>query len=91
VIERASVLDAAFFAAAAALAWYLLAPIGRRAPVPPADGRAAPDAADAAVLRALEDLDLDWATGKLSDADYRAQRAALEDDAARLQQRVGGG
>ncbi|MDR7481760.1 MAG: hypothetical protein QN203_04540 [Armatimonadota bacterium] len=89
MIEDASA--AAFLVAAMALAWYLLAPTWRRAPVEAGDARAALEAARAVALRALQDLELDWATGKLSDADYHAQRATLEDAAARAARHLDGG
>ena len=67
----------ALFLIAAAVAVYLLRPlfgqghpddIGADAPTP---------ASEDATANALRDLDLDWSTGKLSDDDYRSQRAAF--------------
>lgn len=83
-------IEAVLFAAAAVIALYLLAPTFRRTAVPLADPRAALQAARSAALRALHDLDLDWETGKLSDDDYRAQRAALEAEAAAIGRRLAG-
>ncbi len=76
--------EAVFFVVAALAAVYLLAPAFRRTAVPAADPRTALEAAGAAAIRSLHDLDLDWHTGKLSDDDYRAQRAALEAEAAAI-------
>jgi hypothetical protein len=77
-------IEVALFAVAALIAAYLLVPVFRGAPAPTEDTRAAIEAAREASLRALHDLDLDWTTGKLSDADYAAQRAALEAEAAAI-------
>jgi hypothetical protein len=77
-------IEAALFAVVALIAAYLLGPVVRGAPIPPTDSRAALEAARETSLRALHDLELDWATGKLSDADYTAQRAALEAEAAAI-------
>jgi len=82
-------MEAALFAAAGLIAAYVLAPAFRRIPAPAADRRATLEAAQAAALRALHDLELDWATGKLSDEDYRAQRATLEAEAAAIIKQVG--
>lgn len=76
--------DVAFFAVAVLAAVYLLAPAFRRTAVPPVDPRRSLEAARFAALRSLHDLDLDWHTGKLSDEDYRGQRAALEAEAAAI-------
>lgn len=73
-----------FFAVSAFAAAYLLAPAFRRMEVPASDPREALEAAYAAALRSLHDLDLDWATGKLSDEDYRAQRAVQEAEVAAI-------
>lgn len=81
-------IEVALFAAAAVIALYLLAPAFRRTAVPLADPRAALQAARSVALRALHDLDLDWETGKLSDDDYRAQRSALEAEAAAIGRRL---
>lgn len=83
-------IEAILFAAAAVIALYLLAPAFRRTAVPAADPRAALQAARSVALRALHDLDLDWETGKLSDDDYRAQRAALEAEAAAIGRQLAG-
>ncbi len=82
-------MEATLFAAAALIAAYVLAPAFRRMPAPAADRRAALTAAKGAALRALHDLELDWATGKLSDEDYRAQRATLEAEAAAIIRQLG--
>ncbi len=76
--------EAAFFAVAALAAVYLLAPAFRRTAVPAADPRMTLETARAAAMRSLHDLDLDWHTGKLSDEDYREQRAVLEAEAAAI-------
>ena len=75
-------IEAALFVVAALVAVYVLVPAFRRTAVPVADARATLEVARAAALRALHDLELDWATGKLSDDDYRTQRATLEIEAA---------
>ncbi|MDR7483947.1 MAG: hypothetical protein QN187_01310 [Armatimonadota bacterium] len=77
-------IEAAFFAVAVLAALYLLAPAFRPGEVPAPDPRAALEAARDAGLRSLKDLELDWATGKLSDEDYRTQRAALEAETAAI-------
>lgn len=77
-------IEIALFVAAALLALYLLQPAMRRSPVAKVDPRAALQAARAAALRALHDLELDRATGKLSDEEYRLQREALDADAAAI-------
>ncbi len=75
-------IEAAFFLVAVLAAVYLLAPTFRRTAVPAVDPRTALEAARAAALQSLHYLDLDWHTGKLSEDDYRAQRAALEAETA---------
>lgn len=82
-------IDAALFVAAVLLALYLLAPTRRGAALPHTDPRAALEAARSAALRSLHDLELDRATGKLSEADYLAQRNALEAEAAEAARRLG--
>lgn len=74
----------AFLAVAVLAALYLLAPAFRRTRLVSDNPRGAIEVARAATLRALHDLELDWATGKLSEEDYRAQRTALEAEAAAL-------
>lgn len=81
-------IEVLFLAVAALCAVYLLAPAFRPAGVAASDPRAVLEAARAAALRALHDLDLDWATGKLSEEDYRSQRAALEAEAAAVARRL---
>lgn len=81
-------IEALFFAVAVLCAVYLLAPAFRPADVGASDPRAALEAARDASLRALHDLDLDWATGKLSEEDYRSQRGALEAEAAAVARRL---
>jgi len=81
-------IDALLFIIAALAAVYLVRPALGSRPVPSADPRATLEASRAAVLRALHNLELDWATGKLSDADYRAQRASLEGEAAAIGRRL---
>jgi hypothetical protein len=80
-------IEAFMLIISAAVAGYLLIPIFQRMRPPTADPTAALTAARAAVLRALHDLELDWATGKLSGADYRNQRTVLEAEAAALARR----
>jgi hypothetical protein len=82
------VIGAAFFLVAVLAAVYLLVPTFRRTAVPSADPRTALEAARAAALQSLHDLDLDWHTGKLSRDDYQAARAALEAEAAAVVRRL---
>jgi hypothetical protein len=82
------VIEALFLAVALLCAAYLLAPAFRAADAGASDPRAALEAARDASLRALRDLDLDWATGKLSGEDYRSQRAVLEAEAAAVARRL---
>lgn len=91
MIDGALLVESALFVVAALAAAYLVQPAVRPQPVPPADPRVGLEAARAAVMRALHDLELDWATGKLSDADYGAQRAMLEGEAAAIGRRLAGG
>jgi membrane protein implicated in regulation of membrane protease activity len=78
------VIEAVFFLVVASAAAYLLAPMFRRTEVPSPDPHRALEAAQASALRSLYDLELDWGTGKLSDEDYRIQRAALEGELAAI-------
>ncbi len=82
-------IEATLFVVAVLVAVYVLAPAFRRTAVPVADARATLEAAQAAALRALHDLELDWATGKLSDHDYRVQRVTLEAEAAAILRQLG--
>jgi hypothetical protein len=91
VIDAVSLVEASLFVLAALAAAYLVRPALTARPAPSADPRAGLEASRASVLRALHDLDLDWATGKLSDADYAAQRASLEGEAAAIGRRLRGG
>ncbi|MDR7537664.1 MAG: hypothetical protein QN183_15070 [Armatimonadota bacterium] len=81
-------IEAVFFLVVASAAAYLLAPAFRRTTVPSPDPHDALEAAQAAALRSLRDLELDWGTGKLSDEDYRAQRAALEGELAAIVRKI---
>lgn len=81
-------IELALFVAAGVIAVYLLAPTTRRAAVPEGDPRAALEAGRAAVLRALRDLELDWATAKLAEEDYRSQRQSLEAEAAAIARQI---
>ncbi|MHB8732841.1 MAG: hypothetical protein ACYDAB_13745 [bacterium] len=66
---------------AAAAVWYVLAPLWRRGATPDrgvSDERARLVEEREAALRALRDLSLDHATGKMSDADYDALRSRQE-------------
>lgn len=81
-------IEALFLAVAVLCAAYLLVPAFRPADAGASDPRAAMEAARDASLRALRDLDLDWATGKLSGEDYRLQRAVLEAEAAAAVRRL---
>jgi hypothetical protein len=76
------VTEAALLFVVALLAVYLLAPAFRQTAIPPTDVQAPLEAARVAALQAIRDLELDWATGKLSDDDYHAQRAVLEAEVA---------
>lgn len=77
-------IEAALIVAAVVIAAFVLAPAFGRPTEQPTDPRAALEAAREAALRALHDLELDWATGKLADEDYQAQRAAMEAEAAAI-------
>jgi hypothetical protein len=85
------VIEAVFFLVALLAAVYLLGPTFRRTAPPSANPQAALEAAQATALRSLHDLDLDWGTGKLSDEDYRAQRAAIEAELAAIVRQMPGG
>ena len=66
---------------AVAAAWYVLAPLWRGAAVPDREEsaeRARLVRERETALRALRDLALDHATGKMSDADYDALRGRQE-------------
>lgn len=81
-------IEVLFLAVAVLCAVYLLAPAFRATGVAASDPRAVLEAGRTAALRALHDLDLDWATGKLSEEDYRSQRASLEAEAAAVARRL---
>lgn len=83
--------EALFVTVVVLAAVYLLAPAFRRLPVPESDPRAALEAAHTAALRSLHDLEMDWGTGKLSDEDYRQQRAEAEAEVAALARRLAAG
>jgi membrane protein implicated in regulation of membrane protease activity len=85
------VIEAVFFLVALLAAIYLLAPTFRRTALPSSDPHVSLEAAQAAALRSLHDLELDWGTGKLSDEDYRAQRAVLEAELAAIVRKMSGG
>jgi hypothetical protein len=82
------VIEAVFVLVALLAAVYLLAPVYRRTEVPVEDPRTSLEAARAAALRSLHDLELDWGTGKLSDDDYRSQRAVMEAELAAIVRRM---
>jgi len=82
-------IEVILFAIAAFVAVYVLVPAFRQTPAPIADRRVTLEAARTTALRALHDLELDWATGKLSDDDYRAQRTVLEAETAAIIRQVG--
>jgi hypothetical protein len=84
------VIEAVFFVVALLAAVYLLTPAFRRTEVPEVDPAIALEAAQAAALRGLHDLELDWGTGKLSDDDYRTQRAVLEAELAAIVRQMPG-
>lgn len=67
---------------------YLLAPAFRPGTIARTDPRAALEHARAAAVQSLRDLELDWQTGKLSEDDYRAQRATLEAELAAVGRRL---
>jgi len=90
MIDGARLVESALFVVAALAAAYLVRPVMTPRPVPPADPRVGLEASRAAVMRALHDLELDWATGKLSDLEYEAQRATLEGEAAAIGRRLSG-
>lgn len=81
-------IEAALFVVAVLAALYVLGPAFRGEAIPAGDPRAALEAARAVALRSLHDLELDWATGKLSDEDYQAQRAVLDAEAAAVIRRL---
>lgn len=81
-------IEIALFTVAVLAAAYLLVPAFRSEAVASGDPRAALEAARAVALRSLHDLELDWATDKLSDEDYQAQRAALDAEAAVIMRRL---
>jgi hypothetical protein len=85
------VIEVVFLIVAVAAAVYLLTPAFRRTDVVQADPRVSLEAAQAAALRSLHDLEMDWATGKLSDDDYRTQRAVLEAELAAIVRQMPGG
>jgi hypothetical protein len=82
------VTEAVFVLVALLAAAYLLAPVYRRTDPPVEDPRTSLEAARAAALRSLHDLELDWGTGKLSDDDYRSQRAVMEAELAAIVRRM---
>jgi hypothetical protein len=82
------VTEAVFVLVALLAAAYLLAPVYRRTDLPVEDPRTSLEAARAAALRSLHDLELDWGTGKLSDDDYRSQRAVMEAELAAIVRRM---
>ncbi|HET8678513.1 MAG TPA: hypothetical protein VFM39_00215 [bacterium] len=81
-------IETALFAVAILAAAYLLVPAFRSETIVAGDPRAALEAARAVAMRSLHDLELDWATGKLSDEDYQAQRAVLNAEAAVIIRRL---
>lgn len=82
-------LGVALFGLALLAGLFLLAPAFRAVPPREIDERAALEASHEAALRALHDLDLDWATGKLSEDDYRSQRSLLLAEASSVLRRLG--
>jgi hypothetical protein len=69
--------------------WFVTEPLrAGRAPVPADVDIAALEAARDAKLRELRDAELDFATGKLGDSDYRALDAGLRAEAADLLRRL---
>jgi len=81
-------IDAAFFAVAVLAAVYLLLPAFRRSPLRETDPRTSLELARDTALRAIKDLDLDWATGKMSEDDYRDLRATQEAEAAAIMRQL---
>ena len=76
----------------AAVVWLIGGPLRpgrtrRRAALESAE-QADLEAAKEAKLREIRDLELDWRTGKLSDADYRAQDRTLRAEAIVLLKRI---
>ncbi len=66
-----------------------LGPLLRDGPLRKPDERAVLEAGHQALLRALHDLDLDWAVGKLSEDDYHSQRSHLLAEASAVLRRLG--
>jgi hypothetical protein len=72
--------------ALALVVWVVSAPL-RRGEAPEADAsgrRAGLEAAKEAKYREIRDAELDWRTGKLSDADYRDQDRRLRAEAVAI-------
>jgi hypothetical protein len=87
-------IEAVLVLVSAAAAAYLLGPAFRPGVIARTDPRTALENARMGALQSLRDLELDWQTGKLSDDDYRSQRATLEAEAAEVTRRLaaaGGG
>lgn len=71
-------IDGAIIALAAAVAAFVLAPLRRPSAAPPGgEDRDQIRRKEDAVSQALRDIELDYATGKLSAEDYREFRARL--------------
>jgi len=81
-------IEAAFFAVAVLAALYVLLPAFHKAPIRTADPRTSLELARDAALRAIKDLDLDWATGKMSEDDYRDLRATQEAETAAIMRQL---
>ena len=81
-------IEAAFFAVAVLAAVYLLLPAFHKAPIRKADPQTSLELARDAALRAIKDLDLDWATGKMSEDDYRDLRATQEAETAAIMRQL---
>ncbi len=84
-----AVLGFALVGLAGAAGLFLLGPLLRAGPLRKPDERAVLEAGHQALLRALHDLDLDWAVGKLSEDDYHSQRSHLLAEASAVLRRLG--
>ena len=68
--------------------WLVVAPLRREPAAPPASERAELEALKAAKYREIRDAELDYRTGKLSEADWRALDRALRAEAVELLDRI---
>jgi hypothetical protein len=81
-------IEVVFFAVAGLAALYILLPAFRKSALREVDPRTSLELARETSLRAIRDLELDWATGKVSEDDYRDLRATQEAEAADIMRRL---